>query len=127
MSFNNARIIGYCPVCHSIVRLSFRDKFQTVGYCTGCGLEYGNTLSERWGTRRKVITEVELRRLVNEAYGELSKIEKRLKIQTFVQTLNLASTRMTGYGIPDIPVRTLNRWGYDVVAGYIVKRETSEE
>jgi hypothetical protein len=34
---------------------------------------------------------------------------------------------MTGYGIPDIPVRTLNRWGYDVVAGYITKRETSDE
>lgn len=127
MSFDNARIIGYCPVCHSTVRLAYRDKFQKVGYCTGCGLEYGNTLTERWGTRKKVITDVELRRLVNEAYGVLSKQEQRLRVQVFIQTLNLASVRMTGYEIPDIPVRTLNRWGYDVVAGYIVKRETSEE
>lgn len=121
------RIIGYCPICQRTVLLAYRDKYQKVGYCTGCGLEYGNTLEERWGIPKKVITEVELRRLVNEAYGVLSKQEKTIKIQTFVQTLNLASTRMTGYGIPDVPVRTLNRWGYDVVAGYITRRETAEE
>lgn len=123
----NKRIIGYCPLCQRTVLLEYRDKYQKVGFCSGCGLEYGNTLEHRWGVRKKVITMVELRRLVNEAYGTLSKEEKRLKVQTFIQTLDLASVRMTGYGIPDVPVRLLNRWGYDVVAGYIVKRETSEE
>jgi hypothetical protein len=124
---SNERIMGYCPFCHSVVRQAYRDKLQKVGYCTGCGLEYGNTLDQCWGVHKKVITNVELRRLVNEAYGQLSKESDRLDAQVFIQCLNLASLRMTGYGIPDIPVRTLNTWGYDVVAGYITRRKTSEE
>jgi hypothetical protein len=109
-----------------VIRLAYRDKYHTVGYCTGCGLEYGNPGQQRYGIPQKVITMVEVRRLLNEAYGTLVIHEPRLKMNVLMKCLDMAAIRMTGYGIPSIPTYRLKQWRYEIVAGYITRMDTGE-
>ena len=117
-------IIGCCPVCHGVIRVSYHDKVHKVGYCEGCGLEYGNpTMWKRYGAPRKTIKMWEVRMLLDDAYNQLSITEPYLEMQRVMNMLDLASKRTTGYGCPDITRRMLKSWGYDVVNGILVKQE----
>jgi hypothetical protein len=122
----NNRILGTCPICQHVIRLAFGDKVHKVGYCSGCGLEYGNPGQARYGIPKKVITDVEVQRMINEAYGQLIQHHPRLKVQIIINAIDKVSIRMTGYGCPSVPVWKLRKWGYDVVAGYIIRMEREE-
>jgi hypothetical protein len=123
---SNNVILGCCPVCHCVIKRAYKDKVHNVGYCTGCGLEWGNPEQRRYGLPQKVITRVEMRRMLNEAYGQLSPHEPHLEVRTLMRCMQLVAVRMTGYSIPDLTVRQLREWGYDVTAGYITKRVEGE-
>lgn len=121
------KIMGTCPVCHHVIVLDYRDKIHHVGHCTGCGLEYGNPMGlPAHSAPKKVLTDIEVHRMLNEAYGQLVEHEPRLKASTVVTCMNKVAVRMTGHSVPDIPIWKLSRWGYDVVAGYITRRESGE-
>lgn len=116
-------IIGCCPVCHGIIRKCYNDKFHTVGYCEGCGLEYGNpTMWKRYGTPKKVVSNADVKALLDDAYNQLVVKEPYLRVQTVVNCLDVAMKQTTGYGCPDIPLWKFRSWGYDVVAGNLVRR-----
>ena len=118
----NTRILGTCPVCQHVIRMAYGDKVHKVAYCTGCGLEYGNLVGRvRYGLPKKVITDLEVQRMLNEAYAALIKHEPRLQVQILVQCMNVVSVRMTGYGCPDIPLWKFKKWGYSITAGYITR------
>jgi len=123
----NNRILGSCPICQHVIRQAYGDKVHKVGYCTGCGLEYGNLVNRvRYGTPKKVITDVEIQRMINEAYGVLIQHHPRLSATILLKCIDVVSIRMTGYGCPDIPVWKFKRWGYEITAGYITRLDKGE-
>ena len=115
-------ILGCCPVCHGLIRRSYGDKYHTVGYCEGCGLEYGNpSIWRRYGTPKKVVNNRYIKMLLDDAYNQLVVTEPYLDVQTMVNCLDIVAKRTTGYGCPDIPLWKLKSWGYVVVAGNLVR------
>jgi len=124
----NNRILGTCPVCQHVIREAYGDKVHKVAYCTGCGLEYGALPNRvRYRIPHKVITDLEVQRMINEAYGALIQCHPKLEVVVLVKCVDIVSRRMTGYGCPDIPVWKFKNWGYDIVAGYIIRRDGGEQ
>jgi len=116
-------ITGMCPVCHSVIRKTYSDKYHNVCYCTGCGLEYGNPgMWRRYGTPKKVLNNQHIKALLDDAYNQLVDKEPYLDVQIIVNCLDIVAKQQTGYGCPDIPLWKLHSWGYEVVSGNLVRK-----
>lgn len=93
----------------------YADRIYKVGYCIKCGLDSK-------GCRPKEVSDhIALKKLVDEAYHEVSKHRKHVPSGAFFQMINKLCVRRLHGHFPQLRVDELERWGYHIEAGYIYK------
>jgi len=109
-------IMGKC-MCGGDVYLIYADRIYRVGYCMKCGLD------SKGAKPREVDDHHALRKIVDEAYTEVSKHRTRVPVGAFFQVVNTLCVRRLKGHCPTMKVSELERWGYHIEGDEITYRK----
>jgi len=109
-------IMGRCPKCGHDVMMIYGDRIFKVGHCTGCGIDSKGVLPKEVGDHALV------RKIIDEAYLEVSKHRMHIPTREFFQVVNILCVRRLQGHCPTLSVKELEEWGYDITGDTIYHR-----